>query len=97
MKSFVSIGIVALALSLPAGAADDSTARHRAGPNASTEGGASLGQTGVRSNAGDAARPDSTREIPIRPPRARDEKAKEKPQRNERDATPSSAASGKID
>ena len=62
-----SILIVLAAFALSAFAADDNTARMRAGPNASTEGGTTLGQTGVRSNAGDGARPEPARPAKPRP------------------------------
>src|SRR5919108_4661731 len=53
MRNLVSIAICSfagVALSLPALAADEA-AKNRAGTNASTEGGASLGGTGVSSGA----------------------------------------------
>jgi hypothetical protein len=72
MKTLHLIALAAFAI--PAFAADDNTARMRAGPNASSEGGATLGQTGVRSNAGDSARPETN--APAKPrPRAERKKA----------------------
>lgn len=84
----IAMLIAFAAFAFPAAAADDTTARMRAGPNSSTEGGASLGQTGVRSNAGDTARRDSTGEVAIRPPRDREAKPRPKarePRRTERE------------
>ncbi len=55
MQKLVSIALCSLAaaaFALPAAAADEKTAKNRAGANASVEGGAALGATGVQGGAG---------------------------------------------
>jgi hypothetical protein len=56
LSSTLLCGLAAAAFALPAAAADENTARSRAGANASTEGGASLGATGVTTQPGTAPR-----------------------------------------
>ena len=54
MKKFVSItlcSVAAAAFALPAAAADEAGAKNRAGSNASVEGGAALGGTGVNTQS----------------------------------------------
>jgi hypothetical protein len=63
MKKLVSIALcsfAAAAFGLPALAADETTAKNRAGANASVEGGAALGGTGVQSRAGGTAKQETT-------------------------------------
>jgi hypothetical protein len=63
---------------VPAAAADEDTAKARAGANASVEGGTSLGSTGVRSDAqtGSAPRTRSNEDKPK--PKARAKRKVEK-------------------
>ena len=54
MKKFVSLAlcsVAAAAFALPAAAADEAGAKNRAGSNASVEGGAALGGTGVNTQS----------------------------------------------
>jgi hypothetical protein len=54
MKKLVSValcGVAAAAFALPAAAADEAGAKNRAGSNASVEGGAALGSTGVNTRS----------------------------------------------
>ena len=61
MQKLVSIalcGFAAVAFAFPAAAADEKTAKNRAGANASVEGGAALG--GVQSGAGATVKQEAT-------------------------------------
>ena len=107
MKKFVSIAlssVAAAAFALPAAAADEAGAKNRAGSNASVEGGAALGGTGVNTQSpgdqprtGDAqARSDNKTEDSVQAPGSeRKAKPKSRAQRKEeRDA--SSGVTGKT-
>lgn len=63
MQKLVSIALcsfAAAAFALPAVAADEKNAKNRAGANASVEGGAALGGTGVQSGAGATVKQEAT-------------------------------------
>ena len=71
MQKLVSIAVCtfAAALAFPAAAADETTAKNRAGANASVEGGTALGGTGVQgagvqSGAGGTAKQEATESQP---------------------------------
>jgi hypothetical protein len=95
MKRLVSTtlcSVAAAAFSLPAAAADESTAKNRAGANASVEGGVALGGTGVSGGAS-----AQTGDTQARRDNKEEDKRKQRAQRKkEVDASTGASASGSI-
>jgi hypothetical protein len=75
LVSMTLCSLAAAAFGLPAAAADENTARAKAGANASVEGGAALGTTGVNTQSGGTARDTPT---------SQSERKVDKPKRKER-------------
>jgi hypothetical protein len=100
MRKLVSIAIcgLAAAFALPATAADENTAKARAGANASVEGGAALGGTGVSLGHGTADGNPRTGDTQARRDNnTNDSKATEKRAKRKTERDASSGATRKSD